>query len=130
MIFHPKSNLYEVPLKDKVQLIQEYIKKDTTLPKDFTLDLEDPSIKEYIHIINTTLLTKAQRFLANWQRKLEERDEFLENTPYTLNNAEQLDKIMANTDKLKATLEKAIKELNQEEDLLVGNELESFLEQE
>lgn len=130
MIYHPKSNLYEVPLKDKIELIQEYIKKDVDLPKGFTLDLQDSQVVEYIDIISKSLLTKAQRFLANWQRKLEERDEFLEQTPYTLVNAEQLDKIMGNTDKLKSTLNKAIEELSKEEDLLYGNELESFLEQE
>jgi len=129
LIHHPKSNLYEVPLKDKEVLVKEFIDRDSDKPKDFKFDLDDPIIKQYTETINNALLTKAQRFLSNWQKKLEERDEFISSTPYTLSTADQLDRIMANSDKLNATLQKAIKELNQEEELLFGGEVESFLEQ-
>lgn len=130
LIYHPKSNIYEIPLKEKKELIIEYINREPALPKGFEFDLDSEEIIEYTDIINKSILTKAQRFLANWQKKLEERDEFLDNTPYTLTNADSLDKIMGNTDRLKSTLEKAIKDLSMEEDLAFGNELESFLEQE
>jgi hypothetical protein len=71
-------------------------------------------------------LTPAKRSLRNWKKKLEERDEMLSSIAYTLENAAELDKILAQTDKLYSQYERVAKALaieNQEAKVRGGRQL-------
>jgi hypothetical protein len=57
----------------------------------------DLAISFYIKLNDDT---PARRALRAWEKKMEERSEFIDSTPYNLDNADQLDKMMANTKKL------------------------------
>ncbi len=76
------------------------------------------------------LLTKAQRFLLSWERKLEEREGFLDETPYNASNFEMLEKIMGNSDKLWKAYQQCEKDVLEESSQTMGQQLESFLEKE
>lgn len=96
-------------MSDRKYLIAEEIFGN----KEF--DWEDDRIKELIEVIDDLCSTPLQRSLKNWKNKLEERDAFLAETPYTLENAEKLDKILAQTDKLFSQYERIVKNLSKEE---------------
>ncbi len=50
--------------------------------------------------ISKFLLSKPERLLDGWEKKLEERDEFMHSRPYNEDTFEMLDKMMALTDKM------------------------------
>lgn len=60
-------------------------------------------------------LTKVERELLNWRNKLEERSKFIADTSYSIETADALDKIMANTDKLFNQLERVEKQYQKEQ---------------
>jgi phospholipase C len=77
---------------EKEDLIKEDILKD----KKFNFE----SIKPHIKIYEDLVLSPAEKKLYNFYLKLEERTNFINNTKYDLDNADQLDKMLANTKKL------------------------------
>lgn len=91
LLLHPDSPYADFSYDTKEQIvIKEY------LPKDVPFDSLSTEIDLFKHLV----LTKPQRFLIEWERKLEERQNFLTLQPYTLDNADDLDKALANTAKL------------------------------
>jgi len=82
--------------------------------------LQDPKFKfdAYKSIIDwytEGMYTPAERGILNWRKKLEERDQFISETPYDLDNAEKMDKILAGTDKLYSQLERLEKQYQKEQ---------------
>lgn len=82
--------------------------------------LKQPSFKfeEYKDIIDwysTAILSTAEKSLIAWRKKLEEREKFISETTYSLDTADALDKIMANTDKLFNQLERIEKQYTKEQ---------------
>ena len=45
-------------------------------------------------------LSKIERSILEWGRKLDERDAFIKATPYNMDNADSLDKLLANSPKI------------------------------
>lgn len=106
---HPESRLVNFSIKDKCKIIESDITKEK-------VDWE--GIVPYITEYKKLYLTQAKRSLENWKMKLEERDDYLINLPYSeleLDEVEKLDKLLANTPKLFKQYED-IKELISEED--------------
>jgi hypothetical protein len=118
--FHPRSvykNLGTLDRRSKIEI--EYL--------DFELDwklLEDLS-----NTLREMCLTKAERYLYAWEQKLDERQALLESIPYSLNNYEDLDKMMAVTDKMWKQYQSCLKDVLDEESKLEGEAVESISEQ-
>lgn len=93
------------PEEDKKFLIAEQLFGN----KDF--DWSTPEVVKLIEVFDDMLLSPAKRSLRNWKIKLEERDAFLGATKYSLQNAAELDKILAQTDKLYSQYERVLKAL-------------------
>lgn len=93
----------DLPSKDRKSLIGELIKVKWDL------------YTEYIKIYSELCLSQAERSLVAWKNKLQERDEFIADTPYDIENADRLDKILANTDKLYKQLKAIEAELSKEQ---------------
>lgn len=111
--------------KDRKKLIAEdYL-------KDEKFDWE--KYEQYVDYYRETQLTAAKRSLMKLKTKLEEREEWITSTPYTMENARELDTILANTDKLfslSARLEAQIeKEENEASGDVRGGRTESLTEQ-
>jgi hypothetical protein len=114
------NKFYNLTEADKKYLIAQEI----FVNKEF--DWESDSIKTLIKRIEDYALTPAKRSLRNWKKKLEERDEMLSSIAYTLENAAELDKILAQTDKLYSQYERVAKALaieNQEAKVRGGRQL-------
>jgi len=110
---HEENTWYRVNPADKKKLIsEEYLEQP-----DF--DWEDIGIQTLIEGYLNLTLTTAEKELFKLERKMAERGDFIDKTPYSLDyyeedtgraikgTADQLDKMMANTDKIWTLLDKA-----------------------
>jgi hypothetical protein len=90
----PESRLCKLSKKDKESIIY----KDYLSGRYEDFKWED--VKEHINAYRAFYLTQAERSLVNWEEKLQERDAFLKEVKYTLEDGKDLDAMLANTEKL------------------------------
>ncbi len=90
---HPSSKFYdEAPSTRKTLIYKDYLKEDPTFSWDtYELTLE---------LIETKVLSKAERALMRWEKSLHERDDFFASIPYSEATFEMKDKMLAATTKL------------------------------
>lgn len=82
--------------------------------------------KKYDHLVEEykkTQLSPSKRSLLFLKEKMEEREAFLKITPYTLENAKDLDSIVANTDKIFTMITKLEDQVEKEENMEGGGAL-------
>lgn len=104
--------------------------KQTLIEKDYLKSALDwASYSHTIDKILSYLLTKSQRLLSQWERKLEERDAFIHSLPYNEDTYEMLDKMMANTAKMWEQYLSILKKASQEVDSQTQGDLELSLSQ-
>ncbi len=97
----PYKNLQD---KDKIKLIE----KDILKTNKFDWKEYDEVIKEFINFITP----KAKKLLLDWEKKLEERTEFIQSLKYDSSTYEMLDKLMTASDKLWTSYVKILKDLD------------------
>lgn len=105
----PYNKYKNLQTKDREFIIAKDILKN---PK---FKFDSPKVQPYVELYSKLVLSPAQRALNNWKIKLEERDQFIADTPYTLDTAEQLDKIIANTPKHYDNYYRILDELTKED---------------
>lgn len=89
LLVHPRSIFYNLDEDDKKELIYgDYIKDNRFTWKKY---------ENLITLFTELVLTRAKRSLSVWENKLRERDKLIEEEKYTIDNAEELDKILKNT---------------------------------
>lgn len=64
------------------------------------MDFTSPPYEAVSTLFNTLCLSKPQRFLVEWQTKLEERAKFIASLPYNENTYELLDAMMSKTERM------------------------------
>lgn len=96
-----KSIYSNLLFRDKVPLLQEML--------DSTLDPGDSGQAMDIELVANLVLTKKRRLLYSWEKKLEEREDFLAAIPYGVDSYEMLDKMMGGTDGVQAILIYAVR---------------------
>lgn len=111
LLFHPISEYYELPFARRVEhVLTKYIKYNGDYDKFYaTHKLAIETFKEFC-------VTKAQKALMNWEKKLEERDAFINSVPYNAETFEMLDKMMSSTDKMWTQYKKVLAEFEKEQD--------------
>jgi len=102
-----ENKLRNFPIKDKQTIIAEEFIRDESFEWKKYVDL--------IEFYRETQFTKFKRSLLFLKEKMEEREEFLKSVPYTLDNAKDLDNIIANTDKLFGMMQKLEVQVEKEE---------------
>jgi hypothetical protein len=118
---HPDSKFFNESPEDRKSLIyKDYLKEDPT----FDWDEYSPLIE----VLNTYVLTKAQRALMRWEQALHERDDFMASIPYTVDTFELKDKMMAATPKLWDQYESILERLTKEQSSTHGDQEESLSE--
>jgi hypothetical protein len=95
LMYHPKSDIYNLPESEKINIIKTY-------DKDF--DIEDVYYNKYKPIVLDSILTPSERALLTLERKLRELTLFIEDTPYTLENVKLLNDSQIAMDKLTDTI--------------------------
>lgn len=96
------------PEAERMTLIEEEFIND----KRFTWE----EAQYLIDLYEETQLTQQKRSLIFLKRKMEERETFLSKTTYTLDNAKELDLIMANTEKLSNLVSKLEEQIKKEDE--------------
>lgn len=106
LYIHPDSKYYSLDDKSRTDLISS----------DFLSGFDPGKYTSTIERTKLFLLTKSQRSLVNWEQKLEERDAFIANIPYSESTYELLDKMMASTSKMWDQYLSILKKVSQEEE--------------
>ena len=101
---HPDNPLKNVSYNDKILLISE----------DYFCKFDVEKYSDLISLYKNLCLTQIERSIYDIGLKLEERDEFLMNKKYTLDNAKDLDVLISNTKKLKDLYDGMIEELEKQ----------------
>lgn len=99
---HPESDLAFYDRPQRKELISKNI---------FSIDWDDPVIQDTIKLFENGVLTRSQKHVVLWRNKLEERDDFMRNTPYNPTTQEMLDKMMKESRYLWPQLEEAEEKL-------------------
>ncbi len=107
--------------------------KENIIKNDYLKDIKDFNWEEYgefIEVYYKLHTSQVQRSLIDFEVKLQERDKFLKKTKYNLENAKDLDTIMANTSKLFDLYEKLLERIEEEsaEGITKGGRKESASE--
>ena len=125
LLVHTKSKFANLQYEDRLKLIND----DFLTEKD-SLDPEDKHIS-LVEDFQRLGMTRTQRVSRQWGDKLDERFKFIDSVPYTLDNVETLDKVMANTDKLWKHYITCLKDLEDEaaSTQVMGGAAESLSEQ-
>lgn len=92
------------------------IDRQTIITKDIcpSINFKNQTIITLVDFYKETQLTQAEKSLVNFYSKLRERDTFIANTEYSIDNAESLDRILANTKKMYDMYEKIKEDLTKE----------------
>lgn len=86
--------------------------------------------QETISKLKKLILSRKERLLVNWETKLEERDYFLEVTPYNEDNFDLLEKAMKETHRMWDNYQRVVDDVLKETgDSALGGSLESLSEQ-
>jgi hypothetical protein len=109
--------------KDKASSKSEYV----NVFKIFDKNLDAPLVERMVNITHS----KAKKLLRMWENKLEERQYFINTTPYDKTSYEMLEKIIPPTAKMWQEYYRLKKESEEENEQSVhGGTEESFLEKE
>ena len=128
LLIHPRSEFYNLPDKEVI-LARDFI-KDTSFKWENYSDI--------IGKVEQISLSQAEKSLVSWDKTLKKRDQFIHAQEFTLDyynedgrvvkgSADQLDKMLANTNKLYQEYFKILKDLKEEEDKRGrGNKIKSL----
>lgn len=105
---HVKSSFKNMSDEVKEINITEYL-------KDHSEKHTFKEVEDFTPIFLKQCLTRKQKMYLGWEEKLIERDKFLKITPYTEDNAKDLDAIMKNTKTLWDNYQKVGEEMIEEE---------------
>jgi len=97
---HPQSAFFNMENKEEI-ISQKFLNSQNFNWEDY--EEEEALFKE-------TLLTQAERSLLEWNETMRKRDKWLKTQEYNLENAKDLDTILANTAKLYQLYTKVKKE--------------------
>ena len=109
LLLHPKSIYKNLDESTRKRIIlREYLDVDETSSQiwdDLSLEIE---------LFKDLILTKKEKFLIEWERKLDERQNFISSLPYNANTYELLDKMMGVTDKMWKQYLSCLKDVEEE----------------
>ncbi len=101
---HPDSTFYNMDKKE--EFIKEKFLKDPKFKWDKFTEQEE--------LFKSTILSPAERGLVEWDETMMKRGTWLKDQEYTMENAKDLDTIIANTAKLYQLFTKVKKEFEEE----------------
>lgn len=122
---HPESDFYNLDHKEKLHDLGGDLFASNTTPKKAY-----ESLTGCIKTIENAVLTKSHRQLVILHKKLRERLDLYEKTPYNINNVELLDKMLKSEKSIISAIQECediIKESSKDGSLKGGGEL-GFME--
>ena len=118
----PKSKFFNLPKKDKENLIKKEYIKDETIDFNKYQKVTDMYIK--------LCTTSAQRHLIEWNNKMDEKSEYVRTLEYGSETWKQIDDMLSSNTKLYAELERITTSLaiEEAEGAVKGGQSKSMLE--
>lgn len=107
LIHSPESKYANLPPSQREALI----KMDYLNDEEFDFSPYKKTIEKFVELCTTP----AQRLMGSWYRKYEERQQFIDETPYNENTFDMLEKLIGNTDKFWKQYQAIKKEVEAEE---------------
>lgn len=104
LLIHPDSKLSNLPYDERVALIQD----------SFFEDFDPSDYKEEIELFKQLCMSRTERMLHAWEKKVDERVTFLDSLKYGEETHEMIDKIITTGDKLIKQLSTIREELEKE----------------
>jgi hypothetical protein len=93
LVYHPESKFKNLSLSERKTLVEEdYLNRKVKLDWD--------ALEPQIKMFQDLCLTKTQRLLISWEKKLDERQALIDSLTYTLENYDDVDKLVTNTEKV------------------------------
>lgn len=120
LLLEPESKFYNLPVTERREIIsKDYLKIDK-----FKWDSIDKEVKFYERMI----LTPAQRQLSEWNRLMDEKNEYMRTLKYNSDTAELIEKLLISNGKLFIEYERLSELLQKEGDvgLVKGGVVESL----
>lgn len=106
----PSSRYYNLPIEEKHNVLGgDYMDDENYYSKN------QKKLDQLILDYQLTKLTPAQRHLIEWDKKIDERSKFIASLPYDIQTYEDLDKMMASTQRIYDILKKIKEDLSKEE---------------
>lgn len=135
LYYHPKSKFFNEAPATRLKLIKsDYLNESSSLVRDKSnLSKSNERIFElsdYEAIadkIKQFVLSKAERSLLLWEQKLHERDALIAQIPYTMENFEDLDKLVTNSGKIWDQYFKIQDQLSKEQETRTEGDIEESL---
>ena len=137
LYYHPKSKFFNESPATRLKLIKsDYLNEHSTSgPVDVPLNPKSKKgaafvLDEYRTIadkIKQFVLSKAERSLLLWEQKLHERDALIAEIPYTMDNFEDLDKLVTNSGKIWDQYFKIQDQLSKEQETRTEGDIEESL---
>jgi hypothetical protein len=110
LVHYNRSPLKNIPIKERKENASDLLFKDT--------EYYNKVAERLSHIIEQfqkLLHSPAERMLISLENKLDERAEMLEGEQYTLENADQMDKLLAATGKLYDEYNRIVDEIKKQD---------------
>lgn len=122
LLYHPKSRFFNLEQKMKEELVAKDYLKDEKFKWN--------SLKKEIELFHRLILTAAKRAIIQWNKMMDERQEFMDTEKYDGDNWEMKDKMAIATPKLYAEYDRIKKSLDEEseEGIIEGGGEESASE--
>jgi hypothetical protein len=126
LLVHTSSKYANLTYETRLELIND----DFLDGMKFKLDPSNDH-EELVKAFQKLSMTRTQRIARQWGDKLDERFKFIDEMPYSMDNAEQLDKMMQYTEKLWKHYITCLKDLEEESaaSQVMGGAVESLSEQ-
>jgi hypothetical protein len=106
LLIHPESALANIPYDQKLKIIQE----------DYFPDFKPENYEEEILLYKEVVLTRTERMLVAWNKKVDERLAFIDSVPYNFDTFEAIDKMILTGTKLSKELRIIREELDKEKE--------------
>jgi len=119
LFLHPKSIYYNSTIMEKTILI-----RDIMPDQEFNPEVDEQ--KAEMTKLTSLILSKKRKYLIPIEKKIEQRNEFLDQTPYNEDTYEMCDKILLGSDKIDKMYLSLLALVEGEESSLEGGEPESL----
>jgi hypothetical protein len=104
LLIHPDSKLGNLPYEDRVEIIKS----------SFFPSFDETKYEQEIALFKELCMTRTERMLYAWQKKIDERVTFLDTLDYNGETFEMIDKMITTGDKLLKQLQTIKEELEKE----------------
>jgi len=119
LFVHPSSKLFnESPENRKKLILSDYLNDPS-----FDFDSLSPTIDKFKRLV----LTKAELLLSNWEKRMYDREAFLDSVPYSPDTFDMIEKMVKETPKLWQNLFQIQTALSKEQDTKVEGDIEESL---